>query len=40
MIAQGFKFPFIKERDQLKLFPYYKNKKQPPTELVRSLFHL
>lgn len=40
MIVAGYKFPFLKETDQLKLFPYYKNKRTPPVELVRSVFRL
>lgn len=40
MIVAGYKFPFLKETDQLKLFPFYKNKRAPPVDLVRSVFRL
>lgn len=40
MIVEGFKFPFLSETDQLKLFPFYKNKKSPPLETVRSVFRI
>lgn len=40
MVAASYKFPFLKEKYQIKLYPYYKRKEQPPIDLVKEAFGL
>lgn len=40
MVAEGYKFPFLKESWQLRLLPFYCDGTRPDAELIKAAFEL